>query len=65
MKKQDLNKYTLETIAQINKLTNLFLAVDLSADDLHRLIGLKNQVIEDLNKLINEFESVADMGDAK
>lgn len=62
---EKVNAYLLETIKQINKLTDLFLSVDLSADDLHRLVGLKNQVIEDLNKLINEFESVADMGDAK
>ena len=63
--KEKINAYLLETIKQINKLTNIFMSVDLSADDLHRLVGLKNQVIKDLNKLINEFESVADMGDAK
>ena len=62
---EKVNAYLLETITQINKLTNIFMSVDLSADDLHRLVGLKNQVIEDLNKLINEFDSVADMGDAK
>jgi hypothetical protein len=52
---EKINAYLLETITQINKLTDLFLSVDLSADDLAVLIGLKNKAVDDLLKAIDEF----------
>lgn len=55
MIKQDVNKYLLETITQISKLTNLFFEVDLSADDLATLIQQKNEVITKLLNVVDNF----------
>lgn len=55
MIKQDVNKYLLETITQIGKLTNLFFEVDLSADDLATLIQQKNEVITKLLNVVDNF----------
>lgn len=52
---EKINAYLLETIKQINKLTDLFLSVDMSADDLAELMRLKNNAIFDLIKAIDEF----------
>ena len=53
--KEKINAYLLETIKQINKLTDLFLSVDLSADDLAALMESKNKAIFDLLKAVDEF----------
>lgn len=52
---EKVNAYLLETIKQINKLTDLFLSVDLSADDLAELMRLKNKAVFDLLKAVDEF----------
>ena len=52
---EKINAYLLETITQINKLTDLFLSVDLSADDLAALMESKNKAIFDLLKTVDEF----------
>ena len=52
---EKINAYLLETIKQINKLTDLFLSVDLSADDLAALMESKNKAVFDLLKAVNEF----------
>ena len=52
---EKINAYLLETIKQINKLTDLFLSVDLSADDLAALMESKNKAIFDLLKAVDEF----------
>lgn len=52
---EKVNAYLLETIKQINKLTDLFLSVDLSADDLAALMESKNKAIFDLLKTVDEF----------
>jgi hypothetical protein len=52
---EKINAYLLETIKQINKLTDLFLSVDLSADDLHALLDYKDKAIFDLLKAVDEF----------
>lgn len=52
---EKINAYLLETIKQINKLTELFLSVDISADDLATLMESKNKVIFDLIKATDEF----------
>lgn len=52
---EKINAYLLETIKQINKLTDLFLSVDLSADDLATLMESKNKAIFDLLKTVDEF----------
>jgi hypothetical protein len=56
--KKKLNQYLLETITQINKLTDLFLSVDLSADDLHTLLDYKDKAIFDLLKAVDEFTKI-------
>ena len=52
---EKVNAYLLETIKQINKLTDLFLSVDLSADDLAALMESKNKAVFDLLKAVDEF----------
>ena len=52
---EKINAYLLETIKQINKLTDLFLSVDLSTDDLAELMESKNKAIFDLLKAVDEF----------
>lgn len=52
---EKINAYLLETIKQINKLTDLFLSVDLSADDLAELMELKNKAVFDLLKAVDEL----------
>lgn len=52
---EKINAYLLETIKQINKLTDILLSVDMGADDLHTLLDYKDKAIFDLLKAVDEF----------